>query len=386
MRDSRATRFTRRDVIRLFGAGAGVGLAARVGLDAAAEPLREAAAGVQATDVPRGAIIRTILRDIDPSSLTGITLMHEHVGSGRRPSAGARGAAQPRLTEDPVWMADELKSMTKDGVACIVAATTNIPGSETPGYLKQLAERSGIHIVPTGALYTKSSYPPDVATKSEDQIADDIVRAAVVGRFGAFGELAVTPGATEIAPEEKKVYRAFTKASLRTGIPIFTHNNYATGPNIPIDIALRQLDVFEAAGADPRHLAIGHVCCLDDTTADVPKRLAKRGVFVAFDRLTRQQQWVTDDQKLKTILAFLDAGFADHCLFSSDYSGSVNTGVGEKEFRTGPFHAHDGGPGWARSVVWFHPMLRKAGVKEDVMRRITVENPRRFLAFVPKQV
>ena len=139
MRDSRATRFTRRDVIRLFGAGAGVGLAARVGLDAAAEPLREAAAGVQATDVPRGAVIRTILRDIDPNSLTGITLMHEHVGSGRRPSAGAGGAAQQRLTEDPVWMADELKSMTKDGVACIVAATTN---TSTRGLAKRSAARA----------------------------------------------------------------------------------------------------------------------------------------------------------------------------------------------------------------------------------------------------
>jgi phosphotriesterase-related protein len=266
-----------------------------------------------------------------------------------------------------------------------VAAATNMPGPDMVPYLKQLSERSGIHIIPTGALYTRQSYPPDVATRSEDQLADDIVQATAAGRFGAYGELAITPGAAEIAPEEKKVYRAFAKAHVRTGIPIFTHNNYATGPHVPADMALRQLDVFESAGADPRHLAIGHVCCLDDTTADVPKKLARRGVFVAFDRLTRQQQWVTDERKLNTILAFLDAGFADQLLFSSDYSGSVNAGVGEKEFRTGPFWARDGGPGWARSVVWFHPMLRKAGVKEDVMRRITVDNPRRFLAFVPRK-
>jgi phosphotriesterase-related protein len=259
-----------------------------------------------------------------------------------------------------------------------------MPGPDVPEYLKQLSSRSGVHIIPTGALYTKQSYPPDIATKSEDQIADDLVRAAAAGRFGAFGELAITPGATEIAPEEKKVYRAFGKAHRRTGIPIFTHNNYATGPAIPMDMAIRQLDLFESVDVDPASLAIGHVCCLADTSAEIPKKLARRGVFVAFDRLTRQQQWVADELKLRTILAFLDAGHADKLLLSSDYAGSINAGVGEREYRSGPFYVRDGGPGWARSVAWFHPMLVKAGVNEQTMRQITIENPRRFLTFKPK--
>jgi predicted metal-dependent phosphotriesterase family hydrolase len=31
----------------------------------------------------------------------------------------------------------------------------------------------------------------------------------------------------------------------------------------------------------------------------------------------------------------------------------------------------------------FVPKLRAAGVKDDVLHRITVDNPRRFLAFTP---
>ena len=36
------------------------------------------------------------------------------------------------------------------------------------------------------------------------------------------------------------------------------------------------------------------------------------------------------------------------------------------------------------AVTKFVPMLRQRGVKDDVLQRILADNPRRFLAFVPK--
>ncbi len=90
------------------------------------------------------------------------------------------------------------------------------------------------------------------------------------------------------------------RAHLRTGLPIFTHNNYATGPDVPSDMALRQLDAVRAVGVNPSHVAIGHVCCLDDPKAAVAIALAKRGAYVAFDRVTRQQQWVSDEHRAST--------------------------------------------------------------------------------------
>jgi len=35
------------------------------------------------------------------------------------------------------------------------------------------------------------------------------------------------------------------------------------------------------------------------------------------------------------------------------------------------------------TLTMFAPKLRKAGVTEELLRRITVDNPRRLLAFVP---
>jgi phosphotriesterase-related protein len=328
-------------------------------------------------------IIRTVLRDIDPREITGATLMHEHLGLGRRPNG--RGDAPPTSpTEDAAWMEIELKAARSSGVGCIVSAQTGIPGSAVLPYLTRLSEQCGMHLINAAAYYTKQTYPPELATESEDQVADGLVESAQAGRVGAFGEFGVGNGESEMDPIEKKVFRAAGKAHLRTGLPIFTHNNYATGPNVPAEMALYQLDEFESVGVRPESVALGHVCCHYDPKVDVAKRLAKRGAFVAFDRVTRQQQWVSDEHKVAMVVAFLDAGYIDKLLISSDYIGRVNTNVGEVNGYPGPLHARDGGPGYARPLKLFVPLLRKAGVKDKAIARITQENPRRFLSFVPK--
>ena len=44
-----------------------------------------------------------------------------------------------------------------------------------------------------------------------------------------------------------------------------------------------------------------------------------------------------------------------------------------------------GGPGYARTLTVFVPKLRAAGASDEVLRQIMQDNPRRFLAFVPKK-
>jgi predicted metal-dependent phosphotriesterase family hydrolase len=61
-------------------------------------------------------------------------------------------------------------------------------------------------------------------------------------------------------------------------------------------------------------------------------------------------------------MALIEAGFADHILVSGDASRS-----------------------YARPLTVFLPKLRAVGASDAVLHRITVDNPRRFLAFVPKE-
>jgi phosphotriesterase-related protein len=44
----------------------------------------------------------------------------------------------------------------------------------------------------------------------------------------------------------------------------------------------------------------------------------------------------------------------------------------------------NGGTGYAKTVTVFAPKLREAGISEETLHGILVDNPRRFLAFVPK--
>jgi len=379
-RDERSGRLDRRQALRLLGVGAGVS-AGVAGLRWPDGSFWEASAQRAPPIAPRGAILRTVLSDLDPATLTGPTLMHEHLGTGRP----GRGGAATDPTQDAAWMTEELQGARAAGLACIVSAQTNLPNAATLEYYAQLSRATGVHIIPAGAPYFTQTYPADYATKSEDEIADSLVTTARAVRLGAFGELGVNNDTADLDASEKKVFRAIGKAQARTGIPVFTHTNYSTGPKVSMDMGLRQLDLLIAAGASPQSIAIGHLCCLDDPMVKIHTQIAKGGAFIAFDRVTRQQQWVSDEHRIVMLKALLDAGLVDQLLISSDYIGRINTSVGEVNMYEGPLHARDKGPGYARPLVLFVPRLRKAGISEQVIQKLTVDNPRRFLAFVPKQ-
>ncbi|HZT75577.1 MAG TPA: hypothetical protein VFA27_02905 [Vicinamibacterales bacterium] len=351
---------TRRELIAILGAGAGAAFGQR--------------GGSPSTRPTADPIIRTLLKDLAPAELSGPTLFHEHL-SIRYPLTRAMAEAQARPTpatfsDDVDLVVEETKLARQDGVVCIVDGGHPDMDRDLAA-LRRIANESGVHIVASGGFYMQRNYPPEVAAKSADDLADDLARDAKAQRLGAFGEIGQQgPVLTE---QEKKVFTAVGKAQVKTGLPIFTHNPYtgmrAADPPVPMDAALRQLDVLEAAGANPRHVAIGHVCCLNDVTAAIPKQLAKRGVFVGFDRVGIPI--VPDAQKVTTILAFMDAGYVDQLLLSSDFSN----GRGLKK---------NGGPGIAQTVTVFGPMLTRAGVSDATLRQILVDNPRRFLAVTPK--
>lgn len=360
-------RLTRRDVVmRLLAMGAGAGMSSMSGdaddLLAAALQTR----GGAAPTFPQGAIIRTILKDLAPEALAArVTLFHEHLSINLPPLPGAPPLPPP-VTYDVDLIVREVKTAEQEGVGCIVDGGQPEMGRDMAA-LRRIANETGVHIVASGGHYMQRTYPPDVATKSEDQIADDLVADAARDRLGAFGEIGQAAGGAAMTPDERKVFRAVGKAQVRTGLPVFTHNAYGTGPDVKPDAGLVQLDVLESVGVKPGNIVIGHGCCLDDPTATVLKKIAQRGAFVGIDRVTGGR--VTDDKKVRALVALLDAGYVDNVLLSSDYVGIRSA---ER-------------PGYGNAVTVFVPLMRKAGIKPDLIHQMLYDNPRRFLAFVPKR-
>ena len=353
-------RLTRRELMRLLGGAAGLtwvtGCRDSDDRRAAAVGTTDAAATPGLAGVPQGAIIRTVLDDVSPDTITGLTLFHEHLS--------IRLSDEPSATDDVDNVVREIRLAASEGVGCLVDGGHPDMRRDLDAVLR-IANETDVQIVASGGYYMERFYPPEIATTDEDQIAADLATEATRDRLGAFGEIGQDSNTAAMTADELKVFRAVGKAHVATGIPIFTHNAYGTGENVRPDAGLTQLDVLESVGVSTEHIVIGHACCLDDPSASVLIEIAERGAFVGFDRVTGGR--VDDPQKVETIMAFLEAGHADKLLISSDFTGR------RSEAR----------PGYGNSITVFAPLLREAGIDEDVIVGIQRDNPRRFLAFIP---
>ena len=363
---------TRREVLRVLGVGAGIGAVSAwqgtVDLMAAVSAANRSAA--QAITFPDGAIIRTILEDVAPEALgSGATLFHEHLSlnvafwetllGGNSDALAQRLSGSPPsyFMEDFDLMLEEVRAAAREGIACIVDGGHADMGRRLD-FLRRLSQESGLPIVASGGYYIQPFYPPEISEQSEDEIATELVRDAETERWGAFGEIG---SSEQMTPDERKMLGAVGRAHLQTGIPIFTHT--ANGSE-----ALTQLDILEALGIDPEHIVIGHLGSLPDPRVQVHTAVAARGAFVGFDRLARGPG--ADAIQVEMITALIEAGYADNVLLASDFSQAEHL-------------QRNGGAGYAKTVTQFVPLLREAGVDEKAIRTMTIDNPRRFLAFVP---
>ena len=333
----------------MLGLGAGLGLV---------EALRGEVGAPRTQTIPRGAIIRTILKDLPPDGVgTGAALMHEHLTAGGNVDV----------------VVDELKASGQQGLSCIVDAATGRREEAALEKLRTIATRSGVHVVVAGGYFQdldnlQTPYPPQVAQMTVDQIAEQFARDANAQRWGALGEIGTS---NTMRPDERKVLRAVGKAHLRSGLPIFTHTPHDSCSTC----ALEQLEILESEGVNTKQLCIGHLSeILDDPQAETHKKIAKRGAFLGFDTVGHflpHSPKMTDAMRVTLIKAVLDAGYEDHVLLSSD--------LGRQ-----PDLKSNWGAGYSTVATVFVPKLRYAGVKEETIHKILVDNPRRFLAFVPK--
>jgi phosphotriesterase-related protein len=358
---------TRRDSLKLIGLGAASTVLPRL-------------AGADVPAFPKGAVIRTILKDYAPEDLAGgATLFHEHMSQqpdflpsmGRmrngeiRPGAfedASRSAPAPPpgkfYMQDEELMTGEMRAAKSEGIACIVDGSDVEMGRDI-NFLRKISQRSGLPIVAGTGFYTLPFYPKTLATMSEEQITQILIKQTETDPIGVFGEI----GSWDwISATERKVFRAIGKAHLATNLSIFTH----TG--IPGKSALEQLDLFEDIGVKPNRIVIGHMGNLVDPKVEIHKEICRRGAFIGFDR----QGGPGDGPQVQMAIALIDAGYFNNLMFSSDFYIPAQTKARN-------------GAGYAKTLTVFVPKVKAAGATDEQLRTIMNDNPRRFLAFVPKR-
>lgn len=284
----------------------------------------------------------------------GVVLPHEHIFFNHMKEYRGDG-----LMEDEELAVLEVSAAVRAGVRTIVD-TTNRDLGRQPEKTRRVAQRLGLNIVLGSGWYRHPFI--DTAyfdSRSTDDVAADIVHDLEVGiagtdvRAGIIGEIGCD---RHITSHEERSFRAAARAHLRTGVTITTHA--ARWP-----IGLAQLDILEAEGVDPRRVIVGHSDLFQ--TTDYHSALAKRGCWIEFDCIDMQSDYDVA-REIEYVLHAARERFLDRILLSQDIC------------QRSQFKVY-GGIGYDVMFTRFFPLLREAGISEEQIRLMTVENPRRAL-------
>ena len=314
----------------------------------------------------RATRVQTVLGPVDPAVL-GFTLPHEHTAIALWQIPNRWDYWE--LTRDEPVITAELMRFREAGGSTLVDVT--LPGvGRDPAWLVGLARATGLHLVMGCGWYRGAHYPAEalIDRRPVESLADELVAEIEKGIAVEGVDAPVRPGIIgEIGTDkpwlsalEERVHRAAGLASRRTGLAITTHA-------VMSDVGLAQLAVFEAEGADPARVVIGH--------ADSYPRLGhyleiiRRGASIEFDFLGMSftpQERHGEPRIVDLVLELLSRGHADRLLLSQDVCHN-------QQLR------HYEGNGYTYLQETFLPRLRERGVSAAEIEQLTVLNPRRIL-------
>lgn len=300
--------------------------------------------------------IHTVRGPIAPEEL-GRTLMHEHILCDLYRISGN----PDHLLNDEDLAIEELVYLAEAGGTALVDCTTPDMGRK-PSSLRRISEETGLHIIMGTGWYRQPYYPAEIDRLSTNAIADRMIHELTEGVEGTdicagiIGEIGVN--LDYATAQEERVLRAAARAQRETGAPLTTHASMHP-------VGLVQLEILAEEHVDLSRVIIGHC----DTYLDLDYHLAilEAGVYVQFDTVGRVHMQ-PDERRAEALVELLRRGWGERLLLSSD------------RCHRSDLHAF-GGAGYDVVFTRFFEMLREWGVSEAEIDLMTLENPRRVLAW-----
>ncbi|MFW5688940.1 MAG: phosphotriesterase family protein [Spirochaetota bacterium] len=300
--------------------------------------------------------IMTVLGAIDASEM-GLTLPHEHVLVD---FGGAASAGPHRYDRDEVvkTMRPYVEDVAADGVKTIVECSPMYLARD-PRVLKALSEQTGMRFVTNTGQYKEPFLPEETFRIGADELARQWVaewNEGIEGTDVRPGFIKTAVNEEPLAEVQQKVMTAAAITSRETGLTIGTH----TCKGIP---ALEIVSLLERNGVDPRKWIFIHAHQEEDF--DLVRLVARAGSWIELDGIGGS----SDTQILTPLLKLLDEGFDDQVLLSHD---------------AGWYTVGEAGGGTPRPYTYltrtFLPLLRRFGVDEATITKLTVTNPARAFA------
>jgi phosphotriesterase-related protein len=314
--------------------------------------------------------VQTIRGPVEVSAL-GRVLVHEHVFLMN---------TEYTLNYRPDFFEEEtvtraaarLNALKASGVDTIIDLTVLGLGRHIPS-LAKVAAKTDLNIIISTGVYTFDEVPgpfgfygPGLLHDAPEPMVEHFVRdirEGVAGTGIRAGELKCAIDMPGLKPGVERVMRAVAQAHRATGVPITVH----TAPQAQTGLVVQQ--VLAEEGVNLEDVIIGH--CGDSADVDYLMKLADRGSILGMDRFGINFT-ITPQQRVKTIAEMVRRGYADHltlshdCCCWSDFFPTV-----EDYSRAMPdhhyLHIH-------QEII---PALLEAGVSQDDLDKMFVDNPRR---------
>lgn len=343
--------------------------------------------------------VETVLGPVDPETL-GVTLVHEHLMhkatsnlfTQRKPDAKhANLSTKPFAVENLWWInyhpyscldnlvvnddatitatRKEMSFFKENGGGTIVECTTFGRDSK---FLKELAMKSGVNIVAGAGYYVNMSQNQSIHALSVEQIHDELLEDIFFGKdgikCGIIGELGTC---YPVHPFERKVLTAAAEVqSDYPSIPVSIHPG--RDKRAPEEV----LRIFLEKGGRSEKTAM---CHLERTLLKEDQLLTfaeKTSCFLEFDLFGNETSYYepsdemdmpSDAVRIERIKALIDHGYQDRILISHD----IHTKHRLMNF---------GGHGFSHILLNVIPKMRMRGYSEESVRKMTVDNPKTWLA------
>ena len=311
--------------------------------------------------------INTVTGTVTPEKL-GTTLMHEHLLIGW--AGWELDCAVPKFDRKAAFKncVEQLKRIKDMGLESMIDPCPMDIGRDVT-FMAEVADSTGVNIVCATGLYKEdlgnTSY---FKQRSVEEITEVYVTEITkgIGDTGIkAGLIKCATGKGQITPYEQNLLRAAARAHKRTGVPITTHTDEGT-------MGREQLDIFASEGVELSHVIIGHCCGSSDLRYHTD--MLDRGCFLGFDRFGLDFLH-PDRLRLASLIGLVGVGFERQIVLSHD---SVACWLG-RGLEITPQLARMV-ENWKPSHVFQNivPALKKAGVAQEKINAMLVENPRRY--------
>jgi phosphotriesterase-related protein len=286
--------------------------------------------------------------------------------------------------DDEAAMLEEVKLFKRAGGDAILELSV-------PGILldteaeKRISEATGVHVIVSTGFYTADSRPAMFHGMSVAQFREHMrseIKHGVGGTSIRPGHIKI--GVSMLDADEENSLRAAAQVGAETGLSLTIHPGGSAG-----GAHMRILQICKEEGMDLTRVVMAHTGFTIKpplaevirnpssfkVSLDLAKAMLDIGCTISTEFLNTMGLELTggydsgDWSKWSGLIQVIDQGYCKQIVIGNDCCAKIML--------------HNfGGEGFCRMLYYTIPMLRNAaGISDYAIRQITVENPRRILAY-----